>query len=54
VHFDVLDAAQVQRCSGAHGYKGGLFCATAGSLHPLSYTREMARVALGMGVQLFT
>lgn len=54
VHFDVLDAAQVQRRSGAHGYKGGLFCATAGSLHPLSYTREMARVALGMGVQLFT
>ena len=54
IHFDVLDAGEVRKRSGAHGYEGGLFCACAGSLHPLSYTREMARVAIAKGVRLFT
>ena len=52
--FEVLDAEEVKERSGAHGYQGGLFCPSAGSLHPLSYTRELARVAIGKGVRLFT
>ncbi|MGI9493185.1 MAG: NAD(P)/FAD-dependent oxidoreductase, partial [Geminicoccaceae bacterium] len=52
--FDVLDAEEVHQRSGAHGYQGGLFCPSAGSLHPLSYTRELARVAMEKGVRLFT
>lgn len=52
--FNVLDAEQVKEKSGAHGYHGGLFCPSAGSLHPLSYTRELARVAMEKGAHLFT
>ena len=52
--FDVLDAEAVMERSGAHGYQGGLFCPTAGSLHPLSFTRELARVAMEKGARLFT
>ncbi len=52
--FDVLDAAEVAERSGAHGYQGGLLCPSAGSLHPLSYTRELARVASERGAHLFT
>lgn len=51
--FDVLDAEEVMERSGAHGYQGGLFCPSAGSLHPLSYTRELARVAMEKGARLF-
>ena len=47
--FDVLDAPAFAAASGAEGYLGGLHCATAGSLHPLSYTRELARVAMAAG-----
>ena len=51
--FDVLDADQVHDRSGAQGYHGGLFCPSAGSIHPLSYTRELARVAIEKGARLF-
>ncbi|MGI9418886.1 MAG: NAD(P)/FAD-dependent oxidoreductase [Geminicoccaceae bacterium] len=52
--FDVLDTEEVMERSGAHGYQGGLFCPSAGSLHPLSYTRELARVAMDKGARLIT
>ncbi len=52
--FDVLDSREIEERSGAHGYQGGLFSPSAGSLHPLSYTRELARVAMEKGVRLFT
>lgn len=51
--FDVLDDAQLRHRSGAQGYRGGLFCPSGGSLHPLSYTRELARVAMAKGARLF-
>ncbi len=54
IRFDVLDAGEVFSRSGAHGYQGGLFCPSAGSIHPLSYTRELARVVMEKGVRLFT
>jgi len=54
IRFDVLDAEEVLGRSGAEGYLGGLFCPSAGSLHPLSYTYELARVAMEKGVRLFT
>lgn len=52
--FDVLGTDEILERSGAHGYQGGLFCPSAGSLHPLSYTRELARVAMEKGARLFT
>lgn len=51
--FDVLDADEVHERSGAKGYHGGLFCPSAGSIHPLSYTRELARAGIERGVRLF-
>lgn len=51
--FQTLTKDEVRTRSGAHGYKGGLFCPSAGSLHPLSYTRELARVAMEHGARLF-
>ena len=51
--FDILDADQVQDRSGAQGYHGGLFCPSAGSIHPLSYTRELASAGIARGVRLF-
>lgn len=51
--FEVLDAAEVHQRSGAEGYVGGLYCRSAGSIHPLSYTRELARVAMDRGARLF-
>lgn len=48
----VLDADELAERSGAHGYAGGLFCASAGSVQPLSYTRELARVAIERGARV--
>lgn len=48
----ILDAEQIADVSGAHGYAGGLFCESAGSVQPLSYTRELARVAIELGVKV--
>ncbi len=52
--FELLDRDAVERRSGAQGFVGGLYCSSAGSLHPLSYTRELARVALAQGARIFT
>lgn len=54
VQFECLDRKGVRDRSGAHGFEGGLFCPTAGSLHPLSYTRELCRVAMKRGARIFT
>ncbi len=51
--FDVLDADEIRERSGAQGYQGGLFCPSAGSIHPQIYTRELARVCMERGVRLF-
>ncbi|MFK7859346.1 MAG: NAD(P)/FAD-dependent oxidoreductase [Granulosicoccus sp.] len=50
--FTVLDTDEFAARSGANGYAGGLFCESAGSVQPLSYTRELARVALEQGVTI--
>ncbi len=52
--FQMLDANEVERKSGANGYRAGLFCPVAGSLHPLSYTRELARAAIAHGASVYT
>ena len=49
--FEPLDADALARASGAHGYAGGLLCPSAGSVQPLSYTRELARVAIARGAR---
>ena len=54
VTFECLDRKGILERSGAHGFEGGLFCPPAGSLHPLSYTRELARVAMKLGARIFT
>ena len=54
VNFECLDADGIRKRSGAQGFEGGLFCPDAGSLHPLSYTRELARVAIEKGASIFT
>ena len=50
--LSILDAGELSQISGAHGYAGGLFCALAGSVQPLAYTRELARVALEHGAKI--
>jgi len=52
--FDLLDRDALATKSGTQGFVGGLFCPSAGSLQPLSYTRELARVALAQGARIFT
>ncbi len=54
VQFECLDRDGIRARSGAHGFEGGLFCPPAGSLHPLSYTRELARAAMKQGARIFT
>lgn len=48
----VLDADELSELSGASGYAGGLLCPSAGSVQPLAYTRELARVALSKGAKI--
>ncbi len=50
----ILDADGLAERAGAHGFVGGLFCPIAGSVQPLSYTRELARAAQRHGASLFT
>jgi glycine/D-amino acid oxidase-like deaminating enzyme len=52
--FEKLDQSQLQQKTGTKRYKSGLLCPTAGSLQPLSYTRELARVAVAAGVSVYT
>ena len=52
--LEVLGKEELEQRSGANGYVGGLFCPSAGSVQPLSYTRELARVAMAAGAEIFT
>ncbi len=52
--LSILDADSLVEKTGAHGFIGGIFCPIAGSVQPLSYTRELARVAQRCGANLFT
>lgn len=52
--LELLDQNSVAEYTGTDLYLGGLLSPTAGSLHPLSYTRELARVALQFGAKVFT
>lgn len=52
--MQVLDAQSTADRTGSQGYVGGLFCPTAGSVQPLSYTRELARVAQAAGARIHT
>ncbi|MEA3180502.1 MAG: hypothetical protein QOI59_4025 [Gammaproteobacteria bacterium] len=44
-----LDAQAVQKLSGCYGYEGGLLDRSGGGLNPLSYARELARLASSTG-----
>lgn len=54
VPLDLLDKHELQAKTGTSAYVGGLFCPLAGSIQPLSYTRELARVAMQNGAQIHT
>jgi len=52
--FEVLNRDEVRTQTGSHAYCGGLRCAAAGSVQPLSYTRELARISLDAGARIAT
>jgi len=52
--LELMDRSEVQRETGSLRYVGGLFVRQSGSIQPLSYTRELARVALAAGVKIYT
>lgn len=52
--MDLLDKEQIECMTGTDTFVGGTFNSKAGSLHPLSYTRELARVAMQYGADVFT
>ncbi len=52
--LQVLSREKARAAIGSDKYLGGLFCPTAGTLQPLAYTRELARVAMERGVRLHT
>ena len=52
--FEPLDRSQLRQQTGAARYLSGIFCPSAGSIQPLSYTRELARVALENGASIYT
>lgn len=54
VRLAMLDKVELNTRTGCSGYEGGMFCAIAGSLQPLSYTRELARVAMQTGASVYT
>ena len=52
--MEVLDSAAIGQRAGTQRYVGGLFVEQAGSIQPLSYTRELARVAMAAGAKVYT
>lgn len=48
----LLNADDVARLTGARGYVGGWLDPRAGVIHPLAYTRELARVAREAGARI--
>jgi glycine/D-amino acid oxidase-like deaminating enzyme len=49
---EFLDADRTAAMTGATGYRGGWIDRRAGRLHPLDYTRGLARAAIGLGAAL--
>lgn len=54
VNLDMLGKDELHARTGSTGYEGGIFCSIAGSLQPLSYTRELARAAMQSGAKIYT
>lgn len=52
--FERLDKSEIEERTGSSLYTAGLYCGVAGSIHPLSYTRELARVAMSYQASIFT
>ena len=54
VPCEMLDKAAASEKLGSTWYHGGLFFPEGGHVNPLGFTRELARVALAAGAQVFT
>lgn len=54
LQIEELDRATIARKTGSGNYIGGSFIKPCGSIQPLSYTRELARVALDAGVKIYS
>lgn len=54
VDMRMLDGEQTRALIGSDRYTGALFDPRGGSVHPLSYARELARTALSLGVRIHT
>ena len=54
VTVHLLDASKTAALVGTDAYSGALLDPRTGTIQPLSYVRGLARVALGLGVQLHT
>ena len=52
--LELLDKATLENRAGTTRYLGGLHCPMAGSLHPLSYTRELASASIAAGARIFS
>ncbi len=48
----LLDSTETARLLGTHVYKGGWFDPRGGGVQPLSYAREMARIAIASGASV--
>lgn len=48
----LLSAAEIAHLTGTHGYVGGWLDRRAGTIDPLSYTLELARIATAAGVRI--
>ena len=53
VDLEFLNAQDILSKTGANGYVGGLLYSKGGSIQPLSFTRELARVCQDNGVLIF-
>jgi len=52
--LDMLDKHELLVKTGTTTYRGGMYCSVAGSIQPLSYTRELARVGISKGARVYT
>lgn len=52
--LDLLDRSDIAERVGTTRYAGGMHCSMAGSLQPLSYTRELAARSIEKGARVFT
>ena len=53
IELAFLSGDDITRRAGAHSYVSGLYYPQGGSVQPLSYTRELARVAAEKGARIF-